>query len=36
MRLVRVFDPYCQIQVHKKAATYEGAEPEYGKAAGSD
>ncbi|QOP65193.1 hypothetical protein SEA_TUCK_65 [Arthrobacter phage Tuck] len=32
VRYVRVFDPYCQIDRHRAKGTFEGAEPEYGRA----
>lgn len=32
LRIVKVFDPYCQLQAHKDAGTYTGPEPVYEKA----
>lgn len=29
-RFVRVFDPYCQLEPHKKKGSYTGPEPVYG------
>ncbi|AYN57787.1 hypothetical protein PBI_DRMANHATTAN_69 [Arthrobacter phage DrManhattan] len=31
LRIVKVFDPYCQLQPHKDKGTYTGPEPVYGK-----
>lgn len=31
LRVVKVFDPYCQLQQHKDRGTYTGPEPVYGK-----
>lgn len=32
LRIVKVFDPYCQIEPHKKQGSYTGQEPTYGRA----
>lgn len=31
LRVVKLFDPYCQIQKHKERGSYIGPEPTYAK-----
>lgn len=35
LRIVRLFDPFCQIDPHKKRGTYTGPEPTYEAAGGN-
>lgn len=30
LKIVRLFDPYCQLEPHKKRGTFQGEEPTYG------
>lgn len=35
LRVVKLFDPFCQMEPHKKRGTFTGPEPIYPKAAGN-